>query len=102
MFAKLMVLILAGTATAAALLWLRQQRLELAHDIANAHRQIDEARQATWDLQVKVACYVEPNSLNQALARAELKLEPLLTPQLGTDELNRGPTRVVERIPRRR
>ncbi len=101
MFAKLMVLIIAGTATAAALLWLRQQRVELAHEITTAHQQIDATRQATWDLQVKVAAFVEPNSLNQALARAELDLEPLtITP--GAEDLNRGPTRVVERTPRRR
>ncbi|MEX0777437.1 MAG: hypothetical protein WD042_17165 [Phycisphaeraceae bacterium] len=97
MFVKLTVLVLMITATSASLLWLRQQRLQIGHDIAQAHRQIDANRQLVWDLRAKVAQRVEPTALNDALARADLNLEPVLTVRQPEVAPRRRPVQVADR-----
>ena len=77
MFTKLLAVIVFVTAVGAALLALRQQRLESMHDMATLHGQMDQDRQATWDCQVRLAEAVEPARLREAIERAQLKLQPL-------------------------
>lgn len=78
MFPKLLIAVALCVAVAAALLSLRQQRLQTMHEIARLHEQMDAARQRTWDLQVRIAQQLEPGALQAALKRASLELEPLV------------------------
>ncbi len=100
MFAKLTVVIVGLTCIAAGLMSLRQEKMEISHDIAQAHRDINTHRQSLWRLQSKVAREVEPRALRESITKAGLELEPI-TPVTGqveqpmTDPV-RGP-RVVDR-----
>lgn len=96
MFAKLTVLLLAVTATAAGLLWLRQDKMELANQIAMSHKQIDQTRQAIWERQVQVSRRVQPESLNQAVARASLSMEPIIPMPASPDDFKTGSVRVAQ------
>ena len=78
MFPKLLVSLLAAAFIAAMVLEYRQQRLEMMHEMAQLHRQIDTLRQETWDLQVRIAGELEPRRLGQALGRSGLALRPLV------------------------
>ena len=105
MFAKLSILILALTLTAVALLSLRQERLQLTHEIALAHRRIDQMRLALWQTQSKVARLTQPQALRQAIAQCNLQLEPLtlaVQEQLQPKPALDNPVRVADRGPGRR
>jgi hypothetical protein len=55
MFPKLLVLILAFGFTATALLCARQERLELSHRAADAHRRCNEEELRCWAAQAEIA-----------------------------------------------
>lgn len=77
MLPKLIAVVVIGTALAAVLLGMRQQRLQMMHEMARMHSKINASRQEVWDLQVKIAERMEPEFLKAAIARAELQLEPI-------------------------
>lgn len=76
MFAKLLTALVLAVLIGAAIFNLRQQRLELMHEITVLHRQMDRDRQATWDAQVRIASQTSPEALREALVRAGLTMEP--------------------------
>ncbi|MFP4143928.1 MAG: hypothetical protein ACOCTI_00250 [Phycisphaeraceae bacterium] len=84
MFARMFSAILFTAAVAAGILALRQERLELMHEMVALHGEMDRARQETWDLQVQIASEVayllDDQKMQQALGDAELKLEPVAEP----------------------
>ena len=55
---------------------MRQQRLELMHEITGLQSQMNRDRQATWDTQVRIAKRTGPDALREALARTGLHMEP--------------------------
>jgi hypothetical protein len=75
MYAKALALILIATVTAAALVALRQQRLQAAHRMTQTHRRIDTTRQDLWVLQARVSEYLGPRRLEDAITRNELSLQ---------------------------
>ena len=77
MFIRLIVLIVLMTAAGAALLDLRMRRTETMHEMAVLQGQITKSRHAIWGLQAAVAEHVNPKRLDEAIARAQLDLEPL-------------------------
>jgi hypothetical protein len=78
MFAKFTAVIVTAILAAAALLALRQQRFQVGHQMVETTRQIDQARRELWDVQTRLAARVDPRALNQAIAQAQIKLEPLV------------------------
>ena len=78
MLAKLITVVIVATAVAAVLLGLRQQRLQLMHEMAAMHSRINDNRQVMWDLQVRIAERTQPEALHAALARAELEVQPIV------------------------
>lgn len=97
MFAKLLLLVMVTTVVGATLLGLRQQRLQLMHEMAGLHSQIDQARQATWDMQIRIAELAEAGALEQAIERAQLELEPVTPSDLEQPStLAQPPRRVAE------
>lgn len=102
MFARLMVVLLVAAALAVALLGLRQQRLEIAHDIARSTRRIEQTRLQLWNLQAQVSNRVQPLALTEAIDRAQLKMQPL-TPLPAQTDKARDRVKIAERnTPRRR
>jgi len=63
MFAKLLVIILAIGAAACALLVVRQQRVELAHQVAMTHNRLLQHERALWDLRTEIAGRVRPGDV---------------------------------------
>lgn len=82
MFPKLATLLMIAIVVGAVLLALRQQRLQLMHEMVQVHSQIDRSRQAIWDYQVKITERTEPNRLRDVIARHRLQLEPAVPVQL--------------------
>lgn len=80
MFARLLFVIVALTALAAALLVLRQQRFEAMHEMAVLHRQVDGHRVALWRQQSRIAADLEPARLRSAIVETQLPLTTI-TPQ---------------------
>ena len=76
MFAKLLTALVFAVLIGACLFNLRQQRLELMHEVTDLHRQMNRDRQATWDTQVRIAERTGPQALRDALARTGLEMEP--------------------------
>jgi len=81
MFAKLLTALVCIVVIGAAIFNLRQQRLELMHEVTDLHRQMNRDRQATWDSQVRIAERVHPNALREAMARTGMQVEPALAPE---------------------
>ena len=84
MFSKLLIVVAAMTLTGAALLGMRAERLELRHQITSLHARVDQSRQKTWRLQVKIAKRTKPAALHRAATRAGLELEPVSPGQRAT------------------
>ena len=79
MFVKLLTALVFAVVIGAAIFNLRQQRLELMHEITGLHREMNQDRQATWDAQVRIAERAQPQALREALARAGMQMEPAAT-----------------------
>jgi hypothetical protein len=78
MFWKLTAVIVAVAVGATALLGLRQERFDTANQLVQATCRIDQTRRALWERQAQLAARVSPRSLSNAVALAQLKLEPLV------------------------
>lgn len=81
MFVKLLLVLVIMTASGAALLEMRAERLAAEHDIAQLHRRIDDHRRAVWDAQVRVADRAGPSSLRRTLARGDRAYEAIPVPE---------------------
>jgi cell division protein FtsL len=74
---KLLLCLFATMATAACLMQLRQQHLELSHETSQLHNAI-EARQARlWNQQLQIADMTAPPAVKAAITRQQLQLSPL-------------------------
>jgi uncharacterized protein YcfL len=60
---KLILCILCGSATAIALLQLRQQRLSLAFQANKLHNQIEASQAQLWNQQLSIAVATAPNAV---------------------------------------
>ena len=85
MLAKMITVVVFAAAVGAVLLGLRQQRLQLMHEMARTHAQMNRSRQDTWNLQVEIAEKTQPTELREAIDRLNLELEPITPtdPQAG-------------------
>lgn len=77
MFHKLAILTLMLVFLAAALLILRQERLEAANRNAALYWQIQRSRQSIWATQARSAALLRPNELRERIEHAKLNLQPL-------------------------
>ncbi len=77
MYLKAAVMIVFLAAVGAGMLSLRQQRWEVRHSIAQMHRQIEQARRATWESQAKVAAELHPAKLEHKLMIARIEMDPI-------------------------
>jgi cell division protein FtsL len=83
---KLLLCLLVGTLTAASLLALRQQRLELNHQANLLHNQIENCQAKLWNQQLQIAVYTAPNAIAQTVGSADLKLAPESAGEYGIED----------------
>lgn len=77
MFAKLLMALVFAVLIGSSIFNLRQQRLELMHEVTGLHRQMNRDRQTTWDTQVRIAERTGPEALREALARTGIEMVPV-------------------------
>jgi len=75
MFLRLIATTTAIALVAAALLALRQQRLQTLHAMGELHVQMDRDRKLTWDAQTDIAEGTHPAALRTAIRRVDLRLD---------------------------
>ena len=76
MFPKLLMALVLAIMIGSAIFSLRQQQLQLMHEITAYQRQMNNDRQATWDAQVRIANQTTPSALHDAIVRAGIQMEP--------------------------
>lgn len=75
MYSKLIFLVVAACVVGLWLLSMRQQRLELMHEMTDLYRRTHTARQGMWALQSRASTHLTPDSLHAAVERSRLYLE---------------------------
>ncbi len=88
MVGKLSALVLIAGATAASLLSVRQQRVQIAHDLAQLQARIAAHDETIWKLRVQIAERTQPLSVESLIAQAGL--DPM-APVLLNQAKPRGP-----------
>ena len=71
---KLLLCLLCGSATAVALLELREQRLNLTFETNKLHNQIEASQGELWNQQLAIAVATAPDALAAAAKEKDLKL----------------------------
>jgi hypothetical protein len=92
MFAKLLIIIVAIGAAACALLVVRQQRVELAHDVAMTHNRLLQHESALWDLRTEIAARVRPGDVRLLVDRMGGEWSPIPA----SPELRHVPTSIED------
>ncbi|MEC9372941.1 MAG: hypothetical protein VYC34_03820 [Planctomycetota bacterium] len=77
MHAKLIALVLGVAAVASALLAVRQQRIQSAHELAQIHRKMMACDESLWRMRVAIARRLEPRRIDPAI-NALGETEPIL------------------------
>lgn len=76
---KLLLCIICGTALAATVLQLRQQRLELLHQSSRLHAELEEVQMQLWNQQLQIASSTAPMAIRQTVEHYDLTLVPTNT-----------------------
>ena len=86
MFHKLLAILLTTLVTAAAVLVVRQQRLEIAHEAARTFMQCHRHERALWTLEERLASAARPEAVRLAVQEAGGAWTPIPShPQLPAD-----------------
>ncbi len=85
MFAKLLLIILVMGATACALLAIRQQRIETAHESALLHQRLLDGEQVLWKLRSEIAVRCQPDQVRLAMAGLGGSWTPILIRAVESD-----------------
>lgn|GEM_PF-3289526 len=78
MWLKATVCVMLAVAIAMSLLAFRQRRIDQMHHIAAHHREMRQARQNLWELQVQIANELKPAAIKDSVQQAGLELEPVI------------------------
>lgn len=99
MFAKCAVLIVAVGACGCALLALRQQRLQVASELARTQLRISRADERLWMLRTQIAARTSPRNVEQ-MARDLGPLKPIVDNPIPPEAIARVPQGQPARTPR--
>lgn len=80
MLAKLIIIVITIGATACGVLVIRQERIDVAHDMAQIHRRIQEKDQQLWDLRVQIHNRLNNESIRSMIERFEAQQGGPLVP----------------------
>ena len=103
MFGKLILVILTAAFTAAALLVLRQERIDTAHEMSTVHRQMLEHERALWELQCEIARLSRPEEIRRLMQRLDGPWAPIPDPdsaeRLPAGQLTFGASIFTDTVP---
>ncbi len=72
---KLLICLLTAVLIAAAMLELRQQRMNLGFQSSQIHRDIERAQVRLWNQQLQIGIYTSPNAIDQTVRQHQLNLK---------------------------
>jgi cell division protein FtsL len=73
---KLLISLVCGLVLGALMLQLRQQRLELNHEVNLLHGRIEAQQARLWNQQLQIAIYTAPNAISKTVGSHALKMVP--------------------------
>jgi hypothetical protein len=71
---KLLICLFCALLIAAAMLELRQQRMNLGFESSQIHRDIERAQIRLWNQQLQIGIYTAPNAIDQTVRQHQLNL----------------------------
>lgn len=71
---KLLICLFSALLIAAAMLELRQQRMNLGYESSQIHREIERAQIRLWNQQLQIGIYTAPNAIDQTVRQHQLNL----------------------------
>lgn len=72
--AKVLICIVCVGLLAAAMLQLRQQKLELSHQLNTLHAQIEQVQIKLWNQQLQIAISTAPNTIQRTIKQYDMTL----------------------------
>ena len=72
---KLLICLFCAVLIAAAMLELRQQRMNLGFESSQIHRDIERAQVRLWNHQLQIGIYTAPNAIDQTVRQHQLNLK---------------------------
>lgn len=98
MFPKLLLIILAAGAIAAALLVNRQHRIDTAHEITGLHQRLTGQEQTLWKLETEIAHRLRPEEIRRELERMGGEWVALPAPPTKPRSDERSDERLAEQV----
>jgi len=77
MFAKLLIIIVALGGAACVMLVHRQQRVELAHDVARTHQRLLQHERVIWELRTEIASRIRPSDVRALVEQMGVEWVPI-------------------------
>jgi len=99
MFSKLLLIILAAGAIAAALLVNRQHRIDTAHEIAGVHQRLTTQEQKLWRMEAEIAQRLRPEEVRRKLAAMGGVWIALPAPPTKRPRIDQPPGQLADRRP---
>jgi cell division protein FtsL len=73
---KILLCLASSTLIAVLVLQLRQQRLELNHQVNQLHNEIEGQQAKLWNQQLEIAVFTAPNAIAKTVSNHELHMVP--------------------------
>jgi hypothetical protein len=73
---KLLICLLSSLALAAAIIELRQQRLDISYQSDRLHNEIEAQQAKLWNQQLQIAVYTAPNAIARTVSNHALRMIP--------------------------
>ena len=73
---KILLCFVSSTLIGVLVLQLRQQRLELNHQVNQLHNDIEGQQAKLWNQQLEIAVFTAPNAIAKTVSNHELKMVP--------------------------
>src|SRR5438105_2766066 len=73
---KIILCLITSTSIAVLVLQLRQQRLELNHQVNQVHNEIEGQQAKLWNQQLEIAVFTAPNAIAKTVDTHDLKMVP--------------------------
>jgi cell division protein FtsL len=73
---KLLLCLATGMFLAVLMLHLRQQKLELNHEVNQLHNRIESQQARLWNQQLQIAVFTAPNAITHTVDTHDLKMVP--------------------------
>lgn len=82
MFAKLLAVVLTLALTGIALLVMRQQRIDAAHEMTSVHRRLVRHETELWELRSRLIRHIRPETVSEQIEQIDSNWETIPAPDL--------------------